>query len=750
MEKILEQYQSMQLWVVRQFHRAMFFYVILLAVGNLIFSTRLSEGLMNAEIQKSLLVYDVLFFLVLSGRIWIRKPKQLLYYGLIILLQLIYEIGFREHFTQISLGYSGVSLVLIAGYLYVRGLRKYGNYSQLLKELMDQLDNDRIKAESQSAELMSMYEELEANDEEVRAQYQEILENRDHLRLIQKRNSLLFKASNEVIWELDLKTGVRHFADENYVDDVELDLIQSIRFEDWAYDLHPEDQRPFVEAMEKVMYGKSQYEVFEIRVNNLHGGWKWLRSKVVSLTDDFGQPIMMAGSYSDIDDRKQKERRIQQLAYHDSLTGLANRVSLLDHISNRLINQEQSQICEGIFCYIDVDDFGAINNTFGHDTGDLLIQTIAKRLTIECPNDFIARIGGADFCVLSHDAVLCEQPELLAEQLQICLSAPYQIDHKEIYLTASIGVTVYTDQISTAEAVLRRGDIALRQAKKQGKNRYCLYENDMSREVSERLLMANELRIAIERDELYLCFQPQVSLKTGQIFGFEALLRWKSLRYGMVPPDRFIPLAEETGLIVPIGNWVMAEACDFLESMIKMDKDITISVNVAAQQLEHPEFLESVRAVLNSATITPENLCLEVTESSLIRSLDQAVDKLEQLKLERVKIALDDFGTGFSSLNYLNHLPIDTLKIDKSFTGKISGSSKEYKLIKSILGLSKDLGLNLVVEGIETEEQLALIESMGRPIIQGYYFGKPMTRSEAVLYMSQYEPFISDEVQDIV
>lgn len=728
----------MQKWVVEQMNRAMILYIILLAIGNIMVAGVLTEGLFNSKIQMSLLVYDILFFVVIFARLWIKKASHLVFYGVLILGQLVYEVVYRGDYTQISLGISGISLVVLTTYFYIVGIKKFGNYSVLLKNLMAEMEASRVKTDEQTRELLGMYEELEANDEEVRAQYQEIIENRDHLKLIQKRNCLLFKASNEVIWELDLKTGIRHFAEENYVDEVELDLIQSTRFEDWAYDLHPEDQRTFVAGMERVLNGESSFEVFEIRVNNLQGGWKWLRSKVVSLCDDAGNIIMMAGSYSDIDDRKQKERKIQDLAYHDQLTGLANRVSLLEHIKEHLLLEHEHQNCEGVFCYIDIDDFGSINNTYGHELGDQLIQKIAQRLLEDRPNDFIARIGGADFCVLSHESEFCESPELLAEHIQSSLVDFYMVDGKQIFLTASIGVTVYFEKGTTAETVIRRGDIALRQAKLVGKNRYCLFEASMSEAVSDRLLMGNELRKAVERDEMYLCFQPQINLSNGKIFGFEALLRWQSGRYGLVPPNRFIPLAEETGLIVPIGKWVFEKSCEFLAAVSTLDSEVMVSVNVAPQQLEQANFIEEISASVQRAGVKPEQLCIEVTESSVIASLSTALNQLEIIREAHLKIALDDFGTGFSSLNYLNQLPIDILKIDKSFTEKISNSSKEYLLIKSIMGLSSDLNLKLIMEGIETEAQLALIQDMGKPIIQGYYYGKPMSQSDALNYMLDY------------
>jgi EAL domain-containing protein (putative c-di-GMP-specific phosphodiesterase class I) len=334
---------------------------------------------------------------------------------------------------------------------------------------------------------------------------------------------------------------------------------------------------------------------------------------------------------------------------------------------------------------------------------------------------------------------LCETPEILATNLLALLREPYAIENKIIYLTASIGVAVYFEDIEGAESIIRHGDIALRQAKSLGKNRFTIYEKVMSEQISERLLMANELRTAIERGEMYLCFQPQIDLESNEIFGFESLLRWNSAVYGQVSPSRFIPLAEETGLIIGIGKWVFEQSCQFLKVISEIDSEIIVSVNVAAQQLERASFIDEVREAMRKSGIRPEQICLEITESSVIKSLETAIYHLNQLKGECVKIALDDFGTGFSSLNYLNQLPIDFLKIDRSFTSRITGSSKEYTLIKSIISLSRALNLKLILEGIEEKEQLVLIEEMGKAIIQGYYYAKPMVELDAIAFIHQYK-----------
>ncbi len=739
MDKMLQHYHEKQQWMVVTLSRLIWSYLAVVFVKNLWFVNFVLKVPYPTDFFK--VVFVLVAFTIIVGILFMENQvKWLLEVAILMVISLTFFEGIWLSSKGIWLCSDGLIFLMILLFFVWKLEQKNREDRIKLAAAVEEVKLDRLKAIQLNNELAGMYEELEVNDEEVRIQYQELQEHRDHLIMVQKRNALLFKASNEVIWELDLKTGIRHFAEENYVDEVALDLIQSTAFEDWAYDLHPEDQQLFVDAMKRVRNGEKSYDSFEIRVTDLKGGWKWLRSKVVSMLDEQGETIMMAGSYADIDDRKQKEWRIQHLAYFDQLTGLANRLNLIETIE-KIIRREEMSLCSGVFYYIDMDEFGSVNNTFGHDVGDQLIIQIGQRLKNARNSDYIARLGSADFGILTEEKQFCLEPELLAQELMRILREPYTIDQKVIYLTASIGVNVFTDKVTSAEVVIRHGDIALRQAKKMGKNRYEVYQTKMSQEVSERILMANELRRSVERQELYLCFQPQIDMQNATLYGFEALVRWNSPVYGLVSPERFIPLAEETGLIIPMGIWIFKEACLFQKSLqanSPMEKGPKVSVNVATQQLEQDEFIQSVKAILLETGVEASQICIEVTESSVIESLETAKRHLEALRALKLQIALDDFGTGFSSLNHLNELPIDILKIDKSFTKRITEGSKERALIASIVSLSKSLRLDLIVEGIESKAQLELLRSIGCHLIQGYYFGKPMISPLAVAYFKNY------------
>jgi diguanylate cyclase (GGDEF)-like protein len=419
--------------------------------------------------------------------------------------------------------------------------------------------------------------------------------------------------------------------------------------------------------------------------------------------------------------------KMTYLAEHDFLTDLPNRLLLNDRISQAL-NLASRRKTKLALLFLDIDHFKKINDTLGHGIGDKLLVELSKRLQI-ClrSTDTISRQGGDEFVILLPEITDNQDAAEIAEKLISFTSSSFDIDLNEINISISIGIAVYPDDGETAEILMKNADTAMYHAKSEGRNNFQYFTLDMTQRVSEQLNLENNLQKAIKNNELVLHYQPKVSMATGKMIGFEALLRWQHPEWGIISPDRFIPIAEESGLIRPIGNWVLREACR--QNRVWQDLGlpaIPVAVNLSVVELRQPSFVQEVTRVLMQSGMAPEHLELEVTESIAIQEYTDVISLLQNLKEMGVRLSIDDFGTGYSSLSYLKRLPIDTIKIDKSFIRDIGIDLNDAAIVDAIISMSHSLGLSVIAEGVETKEQLDFLKTHHCDEIQGYYFGRPV------------------------
>ena len=421
------------------------------------------------------------------------------------------------------------------------------------------------------------------------------------------------------------------------------------------------------------------------------------------------------------------------LAYQDVLTGLANRVSLSRWLEAEMQRARNEQ-AHGALFFIDMDDLKTINDTFGHSLGDEVIITAARHIQDAVGmTGFLARIGGDEFVVGLPGNSDRLAVSILAERLLQYLSHDYEISGQHIHMSASIGITLYPKDGDTPDEILKNADSAMYAAKRSGRNCWSFYEPVLQTEAFEKMTLTNSLRRALDREELLLHFQPTVRLPDKRIVGFEALLRWNSPEHGAVPPARFIPYAEQSGIIIPLGYWVVIEACRFAQKLCERGRDdICVAVNISSRQLADVNFIAMVRGAIHESGIRPAQLEIEVTESVLIESIEESIKKLVALKELGVKIALDDFGTGYSSLTYLRRLPVGTLKVDKSFIDDILADRVQGDLVGYIIDMAHTLNLSVVAEGVESEAQLEKLHEYDCDCIQGYVFSRPLPAAEAL------------------
>lgn len=462
------------------------------------------------------------------------------------------------------------------------------------------------------------------------------------------------------------------------------------------------------------------WSVFLAELTAPGGRELWTRALVVGL-------FALCGAYV-FYERRRTNRELQFQASHDSLTALPNRRAFLEQLDNEVVRACRNNQKFALLC-VNLDHFKAVNDTLGHDDGDCLLLVAAQRLCfVPRQSDILARIGGDEFVLLVRDVHDPVAISAVAQRLLETMSMPWDINGHPLQVTASIGITVFPDDGLDGQLLLSHVDIATHHAKAMGRNCYQFYADEMNERAVARVHLESRLRQALERDEFELHYQPQIDLNTFGVIGAEALIRWRDAQGNLIQPMEFIPLAEETGLIVPIGEWVLRTACAQAVAWQKRGlPPVCIAVNVSGRQLRQDDFVAVVRTALRDAGLEPRWLEIEITESVLMEKLEESIAKLKELRALGVQVAIDDFGTGYSSMNYLHRLPIDRLKIDRSFIQNITQNGDDPVVARAIIALGHALGLSIVAEGVETETQSVFLRDQLCQTVQGFLYSHPLT-----------------------
>lgn len=457
--------------------------------------------------------------------------------------------------------------------------------------------------------------------------------------------------------------------------------------------------------------------------------------QTINVIGEEGKPAHYISVFSDISQIKKSQADLWTLAHYDSLTGLANRSLLEERIKQELATTIRFRIYGALF-FLDLDNFKTINDSLGHKVGDLLLRQVADRLRRGLrEEDMIARLGGDEFVIvlsnLSYDkSIALNQLKVVAEKILDLLLMPYLLEGHELCVSVSIGITLFPNNGDTFDHLLRQADTAMYAAKNSGKNTYCFFQPEMQAKVNQRLQLEKELRNALIHDHWELVYQPQFDYRQ-QLLGYEALLRWHHPEQGVISPQYFIPLAEETGLIVEIGSQVLTKACAQSVAWRRAGKNIPhISVNISPKQFSAPGFVDLVRDIIVSTGADPRHIIFEITEGLIVQNVKGIIEKMHALKQLGLRFSVDDFGTGYSSLSYLTRLPIDQLKIDKTFVAHLGINDNDAVIVETIIGMSKHLKLDLIAEGVETRVQLEYLYQCGCDGFQGYYFSKPLKQEE--------------------
>ncbi|HEX3834414.1 MAG TPA: EAL domain-containing protein [Solirubrobacteraceae bacterium] len=564
------------------------------------------------------------------------------------------------------------------------------------------------------------------------------------LSLSEERYSLAVRAANDGIWDWDLGTGRIYFSPRWHAI---LGRPEQAADEDpaaWFDLVHSGDVLRLRGAIEAHLDGRTPHLQSEHRMRHADGTWRWVMTRGLAIRGVDGRPTRMAGSLSDITDRRIAQLRLQHDALHDTLTGLPNRTLFMDRVNQilqRAIRDPQTG-CAVLF--LDIDRFKLVNDSLSHAVGDNLLIALAGRVAAALrPGDTVARLGGDEFTVLLEDVVEPEDATVVADRILHSLDEAFEVDGNELFVTASIGISLSSTGLGSAD-LMRNADIAMYDAKRRGRSRSAVFDESMHRRVVDRLARETELRQVVECSLLGIHYQPIIDLASGNICGLEALARWPA-DWPHVPPAEFITIAEETGVIGALGQQVLRRALVTLagwraEGLIS--NEVCMSVNLSGRQLDDPGLAEQVRAAINSAELPPNALKLEITESTLMQEIERTQHVFSEVCGSGVGLHLDDFGTGYSSLTALHRFPVDALKIDRSFVATISSNGEQSNdvIVRSTVALAHSLGLPVIAEGIEAPDQLRRLRSLGCEFGQGYLFSKALSAEDTRVLLEGWSP----------
>ena len=565
------------------------------------------------------------------------------------------------------------------------------------------------------------------------------------LRLSQERFQLVTQATSDAVYDWNL------YSDELWWNDGVQKLFGYTREEmggdihAWTKLIHPDDaDRITRDLHQHIDTGKANW-TGEYRFRRKDGTYAHVIDRGYVVYDDDEMPIRMIGSVMDVTERKSLEEQLTHQALHDPLTHIANRALFQNRVDHALAKLPRSNSKLAVL-FLDLDNFKAVNDSFGHAAGDKLLVSVAERLQ-DClrTTDTPARLGGDEFAVLCESVGRVDEAVMIAERILAVFRQPFIIDGKETFVGTSIGIAATSEIALTSEELLRNADLAMYLAKSQGKGNFVVFEPKMHEALMERIELEDDLRRGIEQQEFVVHYQPILDLSSNGMLGMEALVRWVHPRFGLLPPMKFIPLAEETNLIVPLGDWILGEACRQVQQWrgrYEGEMDFSVTVNISIRQFQQKELVDMVSRALVLSGLPARCLILEITESFMMQDTEATIAKLQLLRDLGVRLAIDDFGTGYSSLSYLQRFPIDILKIDKSFIDKLGQGSEGSAVAMAIIMMGDSLNLKTIAEGIEHPEQIAELQSLGCGAGQGYHFARPLTADDMDRFLVEHAPAV--------